>query len=128
MKVAAAESIDSQKVVMEGAEGCVMRVLIGPDDGAPNFTMRQFEVAPGGHTPLHTHPYEHEVYILAGEGFVIRDGQAQPLRPGMIVFVPPGAIHQFRASDTSSLTFLCLIPNAMRGGGVISCVAACSCD
>ncbi|MGQ9914437.1 MAG: cupin domain-containing protein [Thermogutta sp.] len=127
MKVVAAESIEPQKVVIEGAAGCTMRVLIGPDDRAPNFTMRQFEVEAGGHTPLHAHPYEHEVYVLEGEGMVMRDGEPLPLRPGMVVFVPANVMHQFRAGERSALKFLCLIPNAMRGGA-ISCVAACSCD
>ena len=52
---------------MEGAAGCRVRWLIGEGDNAPNFAMRKFEVAPGGHTPRHFHDYEHEVYVLAGK-------------------------------------------------------------
>ena len=64
MKVTACEQIQAAPVEMEGAAGCRMRCLIGPDDGAPGFTMRQFDVAPGGHTPRHSHTYEHEVFVL----------------------------------------------------------------
>ena len=71
MKVAHFEQIPNDDVKMEGANGCRMRCLIGPDDGAPSFTMRQFEVAPGGNTPKHSHGYEHEVFVLEGAGVVL---------------------------------------------------------
>ena len=51
MKVMHYEQIEAAPVEMEGAVNCRMRCLIGPDDAAPSFSMRQFEVAPGGHTP-----------------------------------------------------------------------------
>jgi len=46
------------------------RVLVGPHNGAPNFSMRRFTVGKGGCSPYHTHAWEHEVYILAGQGEV----------------------------------------------------------
>ena len=71
MKVNRSEQIESQEVSMEGATGCSVRWLINQTDGAPNFAMRQFVVDPAGHTPKHSHPYEHEVYVLAGNGVVL---------------------------------------------------------
>jgi quercetin dioxygenase-like cupin family protein len=127
MKVVHFEEIPLQEVTMEGAQGCKMRHLIGEPDGAPNFTMRQFEVAPGGHTPHHQHHYEHEVFVLSGRGIVIQNGREFPIGPGSVVFVPGGVPHQFRNTGPEPLRFLCLIPNAMRGGAV-SCVVACGCD
>ena len=56
--------------VGEGAKGVKIRWLIGEQDGAPNFAMRHFEVAPGGHTPHHSHDWEHEVFVLSGRGKV----------------------------------------------------------
>ena len=47
---------------------------MGDNVGAPNFTMRHFEVAPGGRTPFHAHPWEHEVYVLSGTGKVRQKG------------------------------------------------------
>jgi len=100
-----------KKVEMEGAEGATIRELLTCREGTPNFAMRMFEVAPGGHTPLHTHPYEHEVFILDGEGELGGGLEARPLRPGDAVFVPPSALHQFRNTGQKTLRFLCLIPN-----------------
>jgi quercetin dioxygenase-like cupin family protein len=100
-----------KKVEMDGVDGATIRELITARDGAPHFAMRMFEVAPGGHTPLHTHPYEHEVFILDGEGELGGGVEARPLRPGDAVFVPADILHQFRNTGQKTLRFLCLIPN-----------------
>ena len=104
-----------------------MRCLIGPDDAAPSFSMRQFEVAPGGHTPKHAHGHEHEVFVLEGTGVVVEGDREHPLRPGTAVFVPPNQLHQFRNTGAGPLKFLCLIPHPLRGMRE-PCVAACGCD
>ena len=52
MKVNHYEQAEQAAVPMEGAVGCQMRRLLGPEDGTPTFAMRQFEVAPGRpHSP-----------------------------------------------------------------------------
>ncbi|MGD0898033.1 MAG: cupin domain-containing protein [Thermoguttaceae bacterium] len=127
MKVIPYERIDSVPVEMEGATGCRIRCLIGPDDGAPSFTMRQFEVAPGGETPRHSHAHEHEVFVLEGRGVVADTSGSQPLGPGTVVFVAPQEVHQFRNTGEGPLRFLCLIPHPLRGMAG-PCVAACGCD
>jgi quercetin dioxygenase-like cupin family protein len=75
-------------------------------------------VAAGGHTPQHTHPYEHEVFILEGEGQVLEGDVAHPLRPGDVVYVRPDEVHQFRNTGSGPLKFLCLVPNAALGKNV----------
>ena len=82
VKVQAASNVPLQNVQMEGASGCKVRWLLSNTDGAPNFAMRQFELQPGGFTPHHYHPYEHEIYVLEGEGIVIDGDTPRPLRTG----------------------------------------------
>jgi quercetin dioxygenase-like cupin family protein len=127
MKVIHCEQVKAAPVTFEGAANCCMRCLIGPDDNAPSFSMRQFELAPGGHTPKHTHAHEHEVFILEGSGVVLEGDREHPLRPGVAVFVPPNELHQFRNTGPGTLKFLCFIPHPLRGMREV-CVAACSCD
>ena len=112
MKVCHYEQVESQAVDMQGAQGCRVRWLIGSAEGAPTFAMRQFEVLPGGHTPRHSHPYEHEVFVLEGQGVVYEGDQPHPLQAGDVVYVKPDEIHQFRNTGSGSLKFLCLVPNA----------------
>ncbi|MEX0792529.1 MAG: cupin domain-containing protein [Pirellulaceae bacterium] len=112
MKVQHFETPQAQSVEMPGVEGCQVRQLITQQDGAPGFAMRQFEVAPGGYTPHHSHPYEHEVFVIEGNGEVLEGDQPKPIRAGDVVYVAPDEVHQFRNSGTTPLKFLCLVPNA----------------
>ena len=112
MKVQHYQQVPSQAVEMEGATGCTVRWLVGQSDGAPNFAMRQFEVEQGGFTPKHSHPYEHEVFVLEGAGLVLEGDQEHPLKAGDVVFVKPNEIHQFRNTGPQPLKFLCLVPNS----------------
>lgn len=91
-------------------DGVAVRWLIGDTEGAPNFHMRLFELQPGAATPWHQHPWEHEVFVLDGEGVVRSEQGEYPLKAGTVVFVPPNEWHQFRAHPEKPLKFLCLIP------------------
>jgi len=124
MKVVPLEEVEAQPVGTEGAVGCRMRSLVGPDDGAPSFSMRQFEVAPGGYTPKHAHAHEHEVFVLQGSGVVLDGEREHALSPGTVVFVPPNQEHQFRNTGPGPLKFLCLIPHSLPGMDG-PCAAAC---
>src|SRR5262245_8622589 len=96
-------------VEMAGVKGVRMAVMVGREDGAPNFALRQFAVEPGGHSPRHSHDYEHEVYVVEGAGTVLLNGSEQAIKAGDVVYVPADHEHQFRAS-TNGLKFLCLVP------------------
>jgi len=106
------EAVEQVPVDMPGAEGCSVRWLVGEKEGAPNFAMRQFEVAVGGHTPKHAHPYEHEVFVLEGQGTVLEGDMEHSLRSGDVVYVRPDEVHQFRNTGEVPLKFLCLVPNS----------------
>ena len=127
MKVVHYEAIPSAPVETEGASGCHIRCLIAEPDGAPSFSMRQFEVSPGGYTPKHSHGHEHEVFVLQGSGVVMEGDKEHVLRPGTVVFVPPNTTHQFRNTGTEPLEFLCFVPHPLRGMAG-PCAAACGCD
>lgn len=88
------------------------RVAIGKADGAANFCMRIFEVGADGYTPRHDHPWEHEIFVHAGEGEVLCDGQWNSVQAGSVVFVPPGTEHQIRNTGRQPLVFVCLVPPA----------------
>ena len=109
-KVVHYSQVAVDKVKEAGAEGLTIRWLITKDDGAKNFAMRFFEVARGGHTPRHSHDWEHEVYVLDGEGVVFCEGVEKKIEPGYVVFVPANTEHFFRNTGNDKMHFLCLIP------------------
>ena len=112
MKIQPVESIEQSAVEMPGAENCKVRQLVGKNVEAPNFAMREFEVAPGGFTPHHSHPYEHEIYILAGQGIALEGTDQHAIKAGDCIYVAPDDVHQFRNTGDQPLKFLCLIPNS----------------
>jgi len=105
------EEVRQDKVEMEGAKSAKIRWLISKDDGAPVFAMREFEIEPGGYTPYHSHDFEHEVFVLSGNGIVAGEEGEHKLEPGVVVFVPGGEKHNFKNNGDEVLRFLCLVPH-----------------
>jgi len=99
---------------MEGVEGVEKAVLLGRKEGVPSFVMRLFKVAPGGNTPYHEHDWEHEVYVLAGEGVVKTPEGERGISSGDAIYVSPGQKHQFQAKK--ELQFICLVPKRGEPG------------
>jgi quercetin dioxygenase-like cupin family protein len=97
-------------------EGVTMRVAIGPEQGAPVFNMRVFEVQPKRKSPHHSHWWEHEVFVLSGKGVVVTEQGELPIEHGSTVFVPGGEMHQFRNTGEDVLRFICLVPQEWLHG------------
>jgi quercetin dioxygenase-like cupin family protein len=94
----------------EGASKVKVRWLITKEMGAPNFAMRLFEVGSSGCSPFHSHTWEHEVFILEGEGVLVGDDKERKFKAGDVVFVAPNEKHQFKNNGSKTLKFLCLVP------------------
>ncbi len=92
-------------------DGIRIRWLITDKDGAPNFAMRVIEIDPGVTFPPHTHPYEHEIYVLEGRGVLTNpEGDVGIMEPGKFVFVEPSAPHGYRNIGEETWRFICIIP------------------
>jgi quercetin dioxygenase-like cupin family protein len=95
------------------APGVTIRWVIDEEhDGAPFYSLRVIEVGPGGHTPDHTHPYEHENYVIEGRGRVLIGDTWHVVEPGSVVFVPPGMRHTYVNAGDAPFRFLCGIPSS----------------
>jgi quercetin dioxygenase-like cupin family protein len=110
MKLVHTSEVDASEVTEQGASDVTVRWLLSRPEGAPNFAMRLFELAPGGRTPLHEHAWEHEVYILEGQAEVITKSGSVAASSGDAVLVLPNETHQFRNAGAGVVKFLCMIP------------------
>ena len=97
MKHISYTDVEGRKVEEAGAHGVTIRTVIGEPDGAPNFSMRVISFEKEGATPNHSHPWEHEVFILKGKGRVEVNGKMVPLKPGDVVFIPADSVHCFQS-------------------------------
>ncbi len=116
MKMGNAREVPARDVKVEGAEKVKIRWLIAERDGAPHFQMRLFEIGAGGRTPLHRHEWEHEIFILRGEGKLVYEGSERPFAEGHFILVPAGSEHSFVNSGAGTLEFLCMIPTGTDKG------------
>jgi quercetin dioxygenase-like cupin family protein len=96
--------------LMGGLPGVSLRWVIGKNVGAPNFLMRIIDVQPDASTEHHKHPWEHEVFVLEGEGRVRHAEGEATIGPGSCVYVAPNEVHQFTNKGSSVLRFICVIP------------------
>ncbi len=110
---------DMNPVQMDGVKDTTMSVMIGRHNNAPHFSLRSFAVQPGGHTPKHQHDYEHEVYVVSGEGSIFLDGSTHRIKSGDTILVPANELHQFTVDQGASepFRFLCMVPKDQNCGG-----------
>jgi quercetin dioxygenase-like cupin family protein len=93
------------------AEGITIRWLIGRAERAPNFAMRLIEFSPGEAIGPHEHPYEHEIFVLDGEGLAEGPDGIVDLQAGVALYIPPGEPHGYRNTGEGDLRLLCMIPH-----------------
>ena len=94
----------------EEVPGVLKREVISAKDGAPRFCMRVFEVEPGSSTPSHSHWWEHEVFILSGQGVAVSSQGETPIGKDSVIFVAPDEQHCFLNTSNEPLRFICVIP------------------
>ena len=93
-----------------GSTKLKVRWLITKETGAENFAMRLFEMEAGGNSPLHSHNWEHEVFILEGKGTVVGGQEEKKFKAGDAIFIPANEKHQLKNNNNKTCKFLCLIP------------------
>lgn len=112
MKITNLESTPKTVMTMEGASNVQKQIPISAQDGSPSYAFRVFTIAPNGHTPYHTHAFEHLNYIIEGEGAVVMaTGEEKPVKKGDFVLVLPGEKHQYKnVSADSPFVMVCAVP------------------
>ncbi len=112
MKVVNLKDVESIEVTMTGAKNAYRQVPLGKKDGAPNFSFRVFTIHPDGHTPYHSHPFEHLNYVISGKGVLVDgDGGESELTAGEFALVLPDEMHRYRnTSKTEPLVLICAVP------------------
>ena len=64
---------------------------------------------PGARTAWHTHPLGQTLIVTAGVGWAQREGTPiEEIRPGDIVWIPPGEKHWHGASPTIAMTHIAI--------------------
>ncbi len=90
--------------------GVMLRDVIRAEDGTPHFVLRIFEVAPGSATEVHSHWWEHEIFVLSGRGRVKGREESAEMREGTVILIPSEEPHQFVNDGSQPLRYILLNP------------------
>lgn len=112
MKIIPLDTVEKKEVHMEGAVGAWKQLPLGSKEGAPVYSYRVFTVEPDGHTPYHSHPYEHMNFVIEGNGVLVNEaGEEFTLKAGDFALVNPNEKHQYRnASAVKEFKMICGVP------------------
>lgn len=117
MYVTSIDDVKAEEVNPDHAEKATVRWLLSQEIGVPNFEMRYFEFEAGGYTKEDRHPFEHEVFVVRGEGTVVGENGERKLKPGDAIYIAPNEVHHFKNQGTEPFGFICLIPKGLSRAG-----------
>jgi quercetin dioxygenase-like cupin family protein len=107
------KSLDNVRTEEPGP-GVRIQWAISGEDGAGGFYMRIVCVeADAVVPPVHSHPWEHEIYIISGHGLLFGERSSASFKAGDVIYIPPDEPHQLIQEE--ELRFVCVIPAHQRG-------------
>ena len=102
---------EENPVDFTGSKNVTVRWLVGRQSGAKTYAMRHFDIRPGGIIPLHSHPEEHEIFVLEGEAKILGDIEGLVAKKDDVIFVPSNLPHGYdNTKGSKSFRFICVIP------------------
>jgi quercetin dioxygenase-like cupin family protein len=118
MEIKRSGSQPSRKAPAEYFTGAVRvdPLFQAPDPARVTGSSVTFE--PGARTAWHTHPLGQTLIVTSGCGWVQREGgPIEEIRPGDVVWFPPGVKHWHGATPTTAMTHIA-IQEALNGKSV----------
>ncbi len=115
MYISHIDDVKKEKVHMVGMDGTEtkdvwIQWLIREEQGAENYALRLFTMGPGGIIPKHQHPWEHEIFVLEGEGIIGAGEREVKVHSGNFLYIEPDVPHWYRNESEEEFKFLCIIP------------------
>jgi 4-carboxymuconolactone decarboxylase len=103
--------LGSQPSIMAPAEHFTGSARIDPlfESKDPSLSAAYVTFDPGAHSAWHTHPAGQILIVTAGVGRVQQWGEpVQEIRPGDVVWIPPGRKHWHGAAPTTGMTHIAI--------------------
>lgn len=105
------KDIDKVDVNMDGVKNVSKQVPIGLKEGWKDNILRVFTIKPGGHTPRHSHDWEHVNYVISGVGSLEINGEKNKITAGSFAFVAPNMEHQYSNQSREDFVMICIVPS-----------------
>ena len=109
MKIHPAGSRTTRRAPSEHFTGTVWQDPIIAAEAPARIVAARVTFEPGARTNWHTHPLGQTLYVISGIGrFQTKGGPVQEIRPGDVVWIPPGEKHWHGGSPTSGMTHIAM--------------------
>jgi quercetin dioxygenase-like cupin family protein len=109
MKIHPAGSRPTRRAPSEHFTGTVWQDPIIAAEAPARIVAARVTFEPGARTNWHTHPLGQTLYVISGIGrFQTKGGPVQEIRPGDVVWIPPGEKHWHGGTPTSGMTHIAM--------------------
>jgi len=109
MDIHLAGSRASRRAPKEYFTGTVWQDPIIVAAAPARLVVNRVSFEPGARTNWHSHPFGQTLYVVAGLGLVQKEGEdAREIRPGDVVWIPPGEKHWHGGSPTNGMTHIAM--------------------
>lgn len=109
MEIHIAGSRPTRRAPKENFTGTVLQdpIIMAAAPARLNSSRVSFE--PGARTAWHSHPLGQTLYVISGIGRVqAKGGPIREIRPGDVVWIPPGEKHWHGASPANGMTHIAM--------------------
>ena len=119
MRAGSQPSINAATAYADDFTGRVRIDPVWPANSDINAAGNMVTFEPGARTAWHTHPKGQYLIVISGVGLYQEWGKPiQVIRPGDVVWCPPGVKHWHGASPTTAMTHLAISGTASDGENV----------
>jgi quercetin dioxygenase-like cupin family protein len=109
MEIHQAGSRPTRRAPKEYFTGTVWQDPVIQTEAPARLACNRVSFEPGARTAWHTHPLGQTLYVIAGVGRVeAKGGPIREIKPGDVVWIPPGEKHWHGASPTNGMTHLAM--------------------
>lgn len=109
MDIHRAGSRPTRRAPKESFVGTVWQDPIIATPAPAHLASTRVSFEPGARTNWHTHPLGQTLYVISGVGLVqTKGGPLQEIRPGDVVWIPPGEKHWHGASPSNGMTHIAM--------------------
>ena len=109
MEIHLAGSRPTRQAPKEWFTGTVLQDPIIAATTPARIVAARVSFEPGARTAWHTHPLGQTLYVISGVGRVqAKNGPVREIRPGDVVWIPPGEKHWHGASPNNAMAHIAM--------------------
>jgi quercetin dioxygenase-like cupin family protein len=109
MELHLAGSRPSRRAPKENFTGTVWQDPIITAPAPARVVSARVSFEPGARTNWHTHPLGQTLYVISGVGlFQTKGGPIREIRPGDVIWIPPGERHWHGASPQTAMSHMAI--------------------